>query len=194
MANGRVCTGFSAPYVALYANSLGITTYSSGQSLARGVSVALEIEAGDDNNFYADNVVAESSSGEFVSGTVTLTVDGLKDTARKLILGLPAADGDGFTHYGDSMSVPYVGIGYIARFVEDGTTTYVPTIIPKAKFATPSQNAATQEDSIEFQTEELTATVFRDDTSNRDWLLMGTACNTEALAQTALESILNPSP
>lgn len=194
MANGRVCTGFSAPYVALYANSLGVTTYSSGQALARGVNVALEVEAGDDNNFYADNTVAESSSGEFVGGTVTLTVDGLKDTARKLILGLPAADGDGFIHYGDSMSVPYVGIGYIARYVEDGTTSYVPMIIPKAKFATPSQNAATQEDTIEYQTEELTATIFRDDTANRDWLYQGTACTTEALAQTALEAVLNPGP
>ena len=51
MAKGRVCTGFSAPFVALYSAAGGVVTYSSGQALARGVSVELEIEAGDDNNF-----------------------------------------------------------------------------------------------------------------------------------------------
>ena len=191
MAKGRVCTGFSAPFVALYSAAGGVVTYSSGQALARGVSVELEIEAGDDNNFYADNVVAESSAGEFVSGTCTLTVDGLKDAARKLILGLPTADADGFVHYGDSSIIPYVGIGYIARFMEDGVTSYVPTIIPKAKFAVPGQSASTQEDSIEWQTEELTASIFRDDTANKDWLLQGSDYATEALAQAALESVLN---
>lgn len=190
MASGRVCTGFSKPYVALYAENGGTISYSSTQVLARGVSVSLEIESGDDNNFYADNTVAESSSGEFVSGTVTLTVDGLDDTARKLILGLPAADADGWTAHGDSISVPYVGIAYIARYMEDGVTSYVPTIIPKAKFAVPGQEAATQEDSIEFQTQELTATIFRAEDSNNTWLYTGKEYTTEALAITAITTFL----
>ena len=38
-ANGRVITGFSQPYVALYSESGGTVTYASGQILARGVSV-----------------------------------------------------------------------------------------------------------------------------------------------------------
>lgn len=192
MANGRVCTGFSSPYVATYVNTNGTITYTDGMELARGVSVELDVESGDDNNFYADNVVAESSAGEFVSGTITLTVDGVKDDARTFILGLPAADDNGFVHYGDSASAPYVGIGFIARYMESGTTTYVPTIITKAKFNQPKKNAATQEDTIEWQTEELTAGVFRDDSDNRDWKLEGGEYSTEALAIAAMQTILVP--
>lgn len=34
MANGKVITGFSKPYVALYAANNGSPTYTSGQPLA----------------------------------------------------------------------------------------------------------------------------------------------------------------
>ena len=50
-AAGKVCTGFSLPYVALYNNG----TYTSGQKLARGVDVTVSPESSDDNKFYADN-------------------------------------------------------------------------------------------------------------------------------------------
>lgn len=56
MANGRVLTGFSKPYVAEYSASGNTVTYKSGMILARGVSVSLSVEASDDNIFYADNV------------------------------------------------------------------------------------------------------------------------------------------
>ena len=39
MANGRIITGFSKPYVAKYAESSGTVTYSDGMVLARGVEV-----------------------------------------------------------------------------------------------------------------------------------------------------------
>ena len=85
-AAGRVCTGFSKPYVALYTASGGAVTYSSGQLLARGVSVSASADQADDNNFYADNVIAETESGVFTSGELTLTVDGLLQAAEKLII------------------------------------------------------------------------------------------------------------
>ena len=44
MATGRVVTGFSKPYVAIYQNSSGTVSYTKGQVLARGVSVELSIE------------------------------------------------------------------------------------------------------------------------------------------------------
>ena len=77
MAAGRVCTGFSLPYVAKYAASGGTITYSDGQKLARGVSVSIEPESSDDNNFYADNILAESAGTTFTGGDLNLTVDGL---------------------------------------------------------------------------------------------------------------------
>lgn len=41
MANGKVITGYSKPYVALYNNNGGTITYTSGMPLARGVDVSL---------------------------------------------------------------------------------------------------------------------------------------------------------
>lgn len=195
MANGRVITGFSHPYVAKYATTEQtgniVLAYSDGQILARGVSASLSVESSDDNNFYADNIIAETAAGSFGSGELTLTVDGLLDAASRLILGLPAADGDGWTHYGDSMDIPYVGVGFIVRYMSGGSTTYVPVVLHKCKFAVPNIDAATQEDAIDFQTQELTATVLRDDTANHEWRVVGTAVTTEALADNAIKTYLN---
>lgn len=189
-ANGRVITGFSKPYVALYSESGGTITYSSQSVLARGVSVSLSIDSADDNNFYADNVIAESATGMFGGGEVTLTVDGLLTAAEKLILGLPTADGDGWTAYGDAMSIPYVGIGFIVRYMSDGVTTYVPVILTKCKFKTPNLEANTQEDEIDWQTQELTATIMRDDSSDHNWKYVGAGQATEAAAETMITTKL----
>ena len=45
MAAGRVCTGYSKPYVAVYSESSGTVTYTGGMRLGRGVSVSLDIDA-----------------------------------------------------------------------------------------------------------------------------------------------------
>lgn len=190
-ANGRVCTGFSKPYVALYAATGTTVTYSSCTPLARGVEVSVEAEeASEANNFYADNVIAESISGVFSGGTATLTVDGLLDATRKLIYGLPAADSAGWTHFGDSQAVPYVGIGFVTRYMSDGVTSYVPTVLTKAIFQAEPQEAATQEDEVEFQTTELSATLMRDDTENHDWKIIGAAQATEAAAEALITTKL----
>lgn len=191
MAAGRVRTGFSLPYVAKY-TAVGTTvTYSQGQKLARGVSVSIEAEAEDDNIFYADNISAESAPGIFTSGTATITVDGLKLAAEQLIMGIPAADSEGFIHYGESMTIPYVGIGFIVRYMEDGVVSYVPTILTKCRFVTPGEDAQTATETIEWQTQELTATLLRDDTANHDWKLVGTAQTTEAAAEALIKTFFS---
>lgn len=191
MANGRVVTGFSDPFVALYANSGTSITYTSCTPLARGVEVTVEAEeSSDSNNFYADNVLAESIQGIFSGGTATLTVDGLLETTRKLIYGLPTADGSGWTHFGDNQSVPYVGIGFVTRYMSGGVTSYVPTILTKAIFAAEPQNAATQGDEVDWQTTELKATLLRDDSANHDWKMIGTAQATQAAAVSMITTAL----
>lgn len=192
MANGRIATGFSMPRVAKYEATGTTVTYTGVMPLARGVEVSLEPESSDDNIFYADNIAAENAGGTFTGGTVSLTVDGLKDAARRFIFGLPAADND-WTEYGDSMELPYVGIGYITRYMEDGVTSYVPTVIPKTRFALPERAAATQEDEIDWQTEELEATILRADDVNHTWLYEGKPYTTEADALAALEAKLGAS-
>lgn len=190
-ANGRVITGFSYPYVALYSESGGTISYTSGQILARGVNVDLSIDAADDNNFYADNVVAESATGMFGGGTCTLTVDGLLTAAEKLILGLPTADGDGWTAYGDAASIPYVGLGFIVRYMSDGVTTYVPIVLNKVKFKMPNLSAATQEEEIDWQTQELEAVIMRDDSSAHNWKMVCAGQADEATAQAKITALLS---
>lgn len=191
MANGRVITGFSKPYVALYGESSGTVTYTSGMVLARGVEVQIEPESSEDNNFYADNIVAETGTGIFTGGTVTLTVDGLKDAARKLILGLPEADEAGWTAFGSAMNIPFVGLGFIVRYQEDGVESFMPVMLSKVAFTVPNLDASTQEEDIDWQTQELTATIFRADDANRNWKFEGTAVATEALAEAALKTKLD---
>ena len=195
MADGRVITGFSNPYVALYATTTStsgvVVTYSSGQALARGVQLQIEPGSGSDNKFYANNIVAEDAGSTFSNGTATITVDGLKAAARKLVFGLPTADSSGWVKYGNSQSVPFLGFGCIVRYMEDGATTYEPLILPKIKMNTPSTDAATQEEEIDFQTEELTAQIYRDDTDDQNWKWEGTAQTTEALADAAIKAALN---
>lgn len=188
-AAGRVCTGFSLPYVALYSATSGTVTYSSGQKLARGVNVSVTPESNDDNNFHADNVLAESANTTFTGGEVTLTVDGLLEAAEKLIMGLPSAV-SGWTAYNDDQSVPYVGIGFIARYQSDGVTSFVPFVLAKCMFNQIGISAATQEENIDFQTQELTAKIFRADDTKHSWRFFGSAESTETAAEAALKTKL----
>lgn len=190
MAAGKVITGFSKPYVATYTATEGVLTYSDAQVLARGVDVSISPESADDNNFYADNVLAESASGTFTGGEVTLTVDGLLIAAERFIMGLPATGEDGWTAYGDDQNAPNVGLGFIVRYMSDGVTTFVPVVLAKVKFNQIALEAATQEEEIDWQTTELTATIMRGEDTNHNWKFIGADAATEAAAEAALKAKL----
>lgn len=198
MANGKVITGYSRPFVALYNNNEGTITYTSGMPLARGVDVSVEPETGDAVNFYADNVMAESVGGVFTGATITMTVDGLKDAARKLIMGLPNAepltvgsDSVDIYTYDDRQNIPNVGIGFVVRYMESGVTTYQPVVFTKASFSVDGLDAATQEEEIEFQTTELEAALMRDDSEHHAWRKIGAEQTTETAAVNVVKALLN---
>lgn len=199
MASGKVCTGFSFPFVAKYSAAGGTVTYSEGMELARGVEVSIEPEVGDTNPFHANNVAAETAPGKFTGGTATLTVDGLKSEAETLIMGLPEPDslsyGESKTvnllKYGDAMNPPYVGIGFVVRYMSDGVESFSPMVLTKARFQTPATSAATQEDQIEWQTQELTADLMRDDSADKAWKTVAEDVQTEDEAVEILKAILN---
>ena len=198
MAAGRVLTGFSMPYVATYSASGSTITYTGASQLARGVSVAIAIESGDGSTFYADNVAAEGTGGVFTGGTVTLTVDGLKDAARKLIEGLAnptevtvGSDTVDVYSYDTDQVIPYVGIGFVARYMENGVTTYVPVDLTKCQFDVDGMEAATQAESVEFQTQELTATIMRDDSTKHCWRKIAEAQETETAAVAVITALLS---
>lgn len=195
-----VTTGFSKPYVAKYSNSQGTASYTKGMVLGRGVNVSAEIDTADDNNFYADNVINETESTQFTSGSLTVTVDGLGNDAATLILGLPATEeisvGEpgakvNLQYYNKKMNAPYVGFGYIRRVMYMGVTSYIAVVHPKVKFSLPSDSAATQEDQIDWQTQELTATLMRDDTADANWKIESDPVSDEATAEAVIKQLFN---
>ena len=191
MAAGRVCIGYSKPWVAKYTVQSGVVTYSEAMRLARGVGVKLDVQKADGSKFRADDSDAEQVPSKFGSGTATLTNDGLKDAAAKMIYGLPAADASGWTHYGDNMETPYVGIGYIKQYMEDGVHSWVPVILTKTMFQMFGDDAKTMEENIDWQTQELTADLFRDDTDNHEWRWIGEEQTSEATAESMIKTAFN---
>lgn len=193
-----VTTGFSKPIIAMYSNEGQVVTYTNPKALGRGVSVELEIDTADDNNFYADNVLAETETSSFTSGSATITVDGLDNAAATAILGLPSPTAltvqspdttVQMQGYGQEMDPPFVGFGCVRRTMMQGVTQYWPFILPKVKFGIPSENMATQENQIDWQTQELTATVMRDDTAAANWkVISAEGMATEAAAVQAINA------
>ena len=193
MAFGKVKTGYSLPWVATYSAAGTTVTYTGGMRLARGVEASYDIETSDDNNFYADNIEAESDSGVFQSGTLNLTVDGLLAAAEKLIMGLPSADSAGLTPYGDDQAIPDCGVGFIYRFMSGGVTKYTPIIFPCVQFSQLSDSGSTQEDAIDWQTQELTATIKRAEDAKHNWKYVGADQDTEAAAEAVIKTFFGVS-
>lgn len=197
MADGKVVTGYSYPFVALYSATQGVVTYTNGMPLARGVSVQDGVESGDSQDFYANNVLSESAAGKFRGGEITLTIDGLKKAARKMIMGLPETTpvtvGEQtyqVTEYDNRMNVPYVGVGMVIRYMEDGVTSYDAVVFNKGIFNVDPLNAATETEDIEFQTTDLTLKLLRDDTTNHGWRRLVEDIADENEAYTVVKALL----
>lgn len=193
-----VTTGFSKPYVAKYANAGSTVTYSEGQILARGVGLELEINTAEENNFYADNVTAEVEPARFVSGRATLTVDGLDNKAATLVYGLTppttiqvAEKPVQIQGYGEN-DPPYVGLGVVRRTRMNGVTEFWAVILPKIKFGVPSETMNTQGESIDWQPQEMNATILRDDTDAGLWRYVNaTGLPTEAEAEAVIKAFFS---
>lgn len=192
-----VTTGFSEPYVAKYRNTGTTVTYSGGMKLGRGVSMSVEVESADDNDFFADDQIAESETGIMTSASGTFTVDGLEPEAATLILGLPEKGQETIGEapvdvydYDDRMAAPYVGVGVLRRVMMKGVTTWEPIVFTKVKFNIPGDEAATQEDQIDWQTQDLDASIVRDDTENHRWKRVFARQTTKAAAVAILKGFL----
>ena len=197
-AAGRVCTGFSKPWIAKYSATGSNVSYSGQMEFARGVDVEIAPDdVSDDNTFYANNQAAENVPGKFTGGALNLTVDGLHDEAEKMAYGLPTPENItvnsttvGVTHYGDSADAPYLGFGFVARYMSDGAESYVGYVLPKIRFKPHNTSAATQAEEIEWHTQSLEAAIFRCDNANHDWKWSTEEVSTEALAEAAVKKLL----
>lgn len=192
-----VTIGYSKPYVALYNGSTGKDAYTQGTDLGGGVSYSDSIEVADDNDFYADNRVDETESGVFTSGEATITVNYLSATAAKMVLGLKNQQEISTTQwdaYDDDANPPDIGYGHVKKVMDDGVIKYIGFVLPRIRMALPSESAETQEESINWQTQELTATIMRSLNGKRPWrCVAATPFDTEDAAYAAVKAFLSQS-
>lgn len=191
--------GVSKPKFAKYSESNGVVTYSGGGSLGKMVNVDVSIDSSDDNNFYADNGIAETDR-QFSGGTFTANTDDLSHEVSKAILGLKEQELGEITGvtdtevkeliYDDDQAMPYLGLGFIIKKKVKGVTKWRAVILTKAMFSVPNDAATTQGETIDWQTEELSATIMRDDTEKHAWKKEATF-TTEAQAEAYLNNRLN---
>lgn len=182
--------GLSKPYFAQYAASGETVTYSAGALLGKYTEMTIEVDSSEDNILYADNAPAESDK-QFSGGTFSVTVDELSLTTLQKVLGVEAGDtSDPWTVFDDEQEIPYVGVGGIIKKVVSGAPKWVAFVLDKVQFSTPSIAAVTQGETIEWQTQELSATILRSDAENHPWMRMQ-ECATEALAEAAVKSFLS---
>lgn len=166
-----VTKGFSRIHVAKYTAASGTVTYSECRELARARSMSVEIQSVDANDYCTNNVLSETESAVFSSGTATLVVDGLSGEEEAFILGIPISDQTpkADIEFGDSMNPPYLGIAGVKMYQLNGVTSYRPFVLKKGRFAIPNDGAQTRESSTNWQDQTLVATITRDDSPNRGW-------------------------
>ena len=108
-----------------------------------------------------------------------------------MIMGLPAAgENDDFLTYDDDQVVPYVGVGYIARYQSEGVTTFCPTIIVKTQFNQLQSSHATSEEQKNYQTQTLSAAILRGDDAKHSWKKIAKEdYDTEAEAEAVIKEV-----
>ena len=191
--------GVSKPYVAKYSNTDTTVSYTSGQILDKMTEIDISINSAEDNNFYADNSIAESDSS-FSGGSVTVNTADLGPEATALVLGItpvPIADISGVTDedvneliFDDDQRSPYLGFGCIIKKRVNNVDQWWALILTKIILAVPNDAATTQGETIEWQTPQLTGTIMRDDSAKHAWKREATF-TTEAQAEAYIKARLS---
>jgi hypothetical protein len=171
--------GLSKPVCANYTAVGNAVTYSDAYAADKAVEYSFEADVAEDKDLYADNQVAETAAGRFVSGKLTLKTADLAPELSKKILGLKTVTRqvgeETVTEvvYDDDQVAPYLGFGIIEEHQIDNKTGYLPVVFPKIRFSIPADAATTRGDEVNWQTKEISGTVVRsdqvDDNYNHPW-------------------------
>lgn len=190
--------GVSKPYVAKYSNTDSTVTYTAGQILDKMTQLDATINSAKNNNFYADNAIAETDRS-FSGGTLTVNTADLGPEVSALILGItPVAisEIEGVTDedvneliFDDDQQNPYLGFGCIIKKRVNNEDKWRAIIFTKIQFAVPSDAATTQGETIEWQTPTLSGTIMRDDSAKHTWKREATF-TTEAQAEAYIKARL----
>lgn len=194
--------GLSKPYVAVYKNTSGTVTYTKRLLLGKYTNLDISLDNADDNIFYADNGPAESDSTVFTSGTATVTTDDLRPEAMKDALGLTeetistttTTTSPKWLVFDDDQEAPYLALGGIIKKKVDGAVKWCAFVLEKIRFRNPGMSLATQGETIEWQTPELEASIYRSDAAKHPWYRISNLLDSEADAIAILEAYLTVTP
>lgn len=194
--------GASRPYFAIYNAAGNVVTYSNGAVMGKLVQFNIEAAASDNNNndFYADNGVAETQRNKFSSGTLTVQTDDLRQEVSKAILGIKEASigsipgvtdaGAKELIYDDDQNTPYLGIGMVQKKQIGNVNYYRAVVLQKVMFNVPADAAITEGETIDWQVPELTGSIMRDDSEKHRWKREATF-TTESQAEAYVRYMLN---
>lgn len=190
-----VTIGYSYPYIARYDGSTGTDKYTDGMDLGAGVSYSDSIEVADDNDFFANNQIDESDTGRFVSGEANITINALSAEAAKMALGIKnqttVPEDTTWDDYDDDTVPPDLGYGHVKKLRDKGVDKFQAFILPRVKMALPSEAATTQGEELDWQTQELTATIMRSLNGKHKWRSIApTLFDTEQEAYEAVKAYL----
>lgn len=191
--------GLSKPFYAVYSESSGTVSYSSGGVLGKYTALQLQLENASENILYADNGPAESDSG-FAGGTFSVTTDDLRPDVAKAIFGLTeetisaqdvTTTGAKWHVNDDDQVIPYLGVGGVLTKKVNGEVKYVAFVLEKVQFQNNGMDVTTQGETIEWQTSTLEGKLFRSDNAKHSWRRLSTLLDSEADAIAAVKGFLN---
>ena len=160
--------------------------YNTGFIIGKAIAANINIEGGDANQLFADDMPVESDSS-FQGGTIELGVDDLTDLNYATLLGhVIASESGASVVIGNANDVaPNLGIGFYKTRKKSGVLSYRATWLYKVQFSEPSDETQTKGETIEWQTPTISGNIMV--LPNGDWKRQATFA-TEADAIAWLES------
>ena len=194
MANANV--GMMYPvFAAIQSHTDGsMPTYGNGVVIheARNCNIS---KTYNDTPLYGDDRIVDDDNC-LTALTASFEPTGLSDSDRMLLFGENEISVGGLTCQVESDNeTPYGGFGYIRKMRNNGSVKYEAWIILKIKFQEESQNTATKEGSISWNTPTLNgraAGVYIDNTGKLRWRVHETF-ETIAAAKSWINTVLNVS-
>lgn len=147
-----------------------VSAYGTWKTMGKAISASFEQTEADNNPLYANNAIAENDASSGSGGTLTLTLDRLKQDAAVDLYGLTltsssvtvnssSVTGTGFDYSGNEQSSP-VGCAFIRWNQEDDVRNYHEVVLFRnVTFQMPNVDGQTMGETIEWQTPEITGTV-----------------------------------
>lgn len=189
--------GLSGMFVAEYNESAGAVTYSKGTRYGRARSFSTSITTSDDNDYYADNGLAETQTGAFENGSLEIVTAETAFSLAEYIHGLAkkkltlGSDEVTVVEYGDDTDPPYLGWGCVRKKQYKQKKYWDAIIFPKLAFKIPDEEADTEEESVDWQDTTESAKIMKSDAANHPWKKRSQNFSTEAEAIAFIKAYLN---